>query len=349
MPHQNSICHFTATAPFAHTTMKDRTVAKAQSAFFEIVQDLDDGLKAQEENHVWRTEVLQKRDQGAEARAEVIRTWIESIETPLVKGAKYRTAVSSILGTSATAYHALKYRDASAMAESCPLFRDLGVVKHGAAGSPTSTLFWEYLDELTDEAYTATRKTAVRVPTSEEIAQNIASRKQRRNTAHDPVLGQGAVELVSALFTERGLTPPSATDLHSLVLTLVNDGRVTSDVCKARGCKEALEKAFPDLCPLRDSDWEVFTKVFALSTMESAIPNEMMKGIESVATQLVEDITTGRASMNSLNVEEIGQRVLAGVSSADVDEFSKNIDKILPAITNMNMGGGNFGSMRQGR
>ena len=74
--------------------------------------------------------------------------------------------------------------------------------------------------------------------------------------------------------------------------------------------------------------------------MESAIPGNMMRGIESVASQLVSDITAGRATMGEIDVEDIGQRVLSSVSTRDVQDFTKNIDKILPAIQNMNAEGG---------
>ena len=83
--------------------------------------------------------------------------------------------------------------------------------------------------------------------------------------------------------------------------------------------------------------------MIALHTMEASIPTDMMHGIESVANQLVQDIASGKASMDSLDVESIGQKVLSGVSRRDVQAFATNIDKILPAIGSMGMMGGGAG------
>ena len=66
--------------------------------------------------------------------------------------------------------------------------------------------------------------------------------------------------------------------------------------------------------------------------MEAAIPPNMLRGIEGVASRLAQDIVAGKADLGSLDIEALGQQVLAGVDTADVDSFADNLDKILPAL-----------------
>ena len=65
--------------------------------------------------------------------------------------------------------------------------------------------------------------------------------------------------------------------------------------------------------------------------MERAIPGNMMRGIESVASRLVQDINCGKTNLSQLNIEEIGQQVLSQVDQTDISSFAQNLDKIIPA------------------
>ena len=58
----------------------------------------------------------------------------------------------------------------------------------------------------------------------------------------------------------------------------------------------------------------------------------MMRNIESVANKLVQDVASGRASLDSMDVEAIGQQVLSSVSPEEISAFAGNLDKILPAL-----------------
>ena len=69
--------------------------------------------------------------------------------------------------------------------------------------------------------------------------------------------------------------------------------------------------------------------------MNGNIPAPMMRGIEKVANELVSDIHSGKASLETLNVESIGQKVLASVGTDDMNSFAKNLDKILPSMRNV--------------
>ena len=312
--------------------MRDRLVAKAVAAFYDVVSDLRDGLDEHGLSCEWCDEVLAAPDTAA--RTQCVQDWLRAVERPLVKGnAKYRNAVGSILSEAASVYHAIKYRDALAMEEADPFWSRLKCTASTAA----SPLVWDYLDEMTEEAYAAARRTPPRVPTSEEIAGDIAARRARggRPPTGEAVLGNGAHDIMCGLCRARGAEAPDAEAFHRALDELVHTHGVTGDACRRRECGAAVVRVFPALSPLNETDWEGVTKMVALSTMERAIPGNMMRGIESVASQLVQDITAGRASMDALNIEDIGQRVLSGVSTQDVESFTQNIDKIIPAINSM--------------
>ena len=320
--------------------MKDRLSIRATNNFFDVLVDLQEGLGENRIPCAWVSKAVRETDSPHEKKKEFVEQWMNEMQKPLVKGsAKYRTAVSSILGGPATVYHALKYRDAASMEEASSFFKEMQTARCACIGF----VFWEYMDEMTEHAFTAARSTAPRVPGSDEIANDISKRK-REKQKEEAVLGQGAYDTFCELYRSRDLTPPDIECFQKSIKTLIDKG-VTSSACKARECEEGILGTFKELKPLNDDDWDAFTKMFALCTMETAIPGNMMKGIEEVASQLVNDITSGKASMDSLNVEDIGNRVLSGVSSSDVQAFSQNIDKILPAIQNMNMGGLDIAAM----
>ena len=97
-----------------------------------------------------------------------------------------------------------------------------------------------------------------------------------------------------------------------------------------------LVEAFPYLGPRPPSahEWSLLTRAASLATMESAIPAPMMRGIESVASELVGELGDN-PDLGALDMEAIGRRVLANVSGGDVEAFAANLDKILPAVTNL--------------
>jgi len=315
--------------------MKDRVASKAIQSFYDVLVDLHTGLTDLDVRCDWVGDMLAHTEE--EPRGKQVAAWLQHVESQLVKGrAKYRTAVTSIVKEPASVYHAIRYRDVVAMEEASEFWAKVDC----RACAKASPLFWEYLDELTEEAYTMSRKAPPKVPTSDEIARDIAERKSGkggRSGGGEAVLGLGAYDIMCGMCATRKVAPPEAESFNQTIAGLLSSGCVTIDACRRRECGGAIVDAFPQLNPIAEAEWEGVAKILSLSTMESAIPNDMMKGIESVASQLVKDISAGKATLDSLNVEDIGQRVLSGVSTQDMEAFTKNIDKIIPAIQNMNL------------
>ena len=95
-----------------------------------------------------------------------------------------------------------------------------------------------------------------------------------------------------------------------------------------------LSEAFPDLGgdPYTPDQISVVERMRNLVTMDDSIPSDMMKGIEAVASKLVNDINSGRCDMANLDLESIGQQVISGVTDDDMTKFASNLDKIIPAL-----------------
>ena len=117
---------------------------------------------------------------------------------------------------------------------------------------------------------------------------------------------------------------------------------MVGDMCRnkqATGFTLLLTHAFHGVSwgtdPPSEEEWDCLNKMIGLSTMKSAIPSNMMDGIENVANKLVEDLAAGKTDISSLNIDSIGQQVLAGVSADEMSNFANNIDKIMPALGNL--------------
>lgn len=276
-------------------------------------------------------------------RERAIKKWVETMNTPIAKGcAKYSKAVESILGSPCTVFHAIAYRDMPAAEKSTDWFGSLHLpTKVASMSAPEQVIFWEYLEALNKHAFDSQRKTLPRVPTSDEISADIARRKSNKNSA--ATAHQGFVDMWRRLCVMRGATAP--TDVSAVAAALEAVGKesfggseTVADACKRHDPSgfRAVAKAFPYLeansSDPTDEEWALLAHCFTMATMESAIPAPMMRGIESVANRLVMDMQNGTTDLASLNMENIGQEVLNGVSQSDMSAFANNIDKILPVI-----------------
>lgn len=276
-------------------------------------------------------------------KSQTVAQWMQIMQTPLAKGsAKYGKAVASLTSTPASVRHALAYRDVAAMHASVEYMQPLDLPsKLSSMSTEDANLFWEYLNDLTRNAYAATRTTPVAVPSSAEIAADIARRRQNKPAA-DSTLHAGVAEAWAAFCTARGVEIGTDDALRLVAACAPNASSSDTEMvklCRARDetAGAALARTFSQLptTPMDDGDWGMLDRVFAMATMQSNIPAPMLRGIEKMASSLAADIGSGAADLSKLDIEAIGERVLAGVSQGEVDAFAQNLDRILPAIQRM--------------
>ena len=328
--------------------MKNIFLIRSAKSFCELTQTF---LEALEENGndvcVWKQN-LQKANEDDTTRIAFVQSWMQSLDTPLKK-TKYAKAVQNILNQAPCVYHAIAYRDSSAVNEANV---DMGaLMNHNTLSQEDSAIVWQYIDELNELAHKVFKREPVRVPTNSEISSNIEQRRRRNAVATnnnlvtpstEPVLRTGIVEIWQELCKLRNVTDKVDEEhvlntFQTLADKVVVD-RTVSDLCSARQTagQERIVCELPCLGndPFDEEHWQLVNKAFALATMHNSIPAPMMQGIEKMAHELVNDMNDGKMSFAGLNMESIGQRVLAGVSTDDMNVFANNLEKILPAMRN---------------
>lgn len=211
---------------------------------------------------------------------------------PLQKGcAKYARAVQSITGTPATVYHALMYHDITAACASCDMFDTLDLpakLSSSSLAEKERLVFWQYIDELNRHAHDAMRATPVRVPTTEDIAADIQRRKA--STAGDApapgVVHQGLGDVWKRLCEARQV---GSAEIESVAPRLkaffeAHAGAVEGFRNKDESTQCAFLSAFEELGTeaFNAEQWGLADKIAGLVKMESSIPDNMMRGIESV-------------------------------------------------------------------
>lgn len=341
---------------------KSSTTKRAQKLYYETVQEFLENLSAVFPNDAeLKDAILFNRNvvSGDEAKMkEGIEAWCENMAEPLKKGsAKYMKAVESITGAPACIYHAFTYRDTTAMyasTSSPSLLRlDLHTKMESTEWDESSKkICWEYLDELNKIAYDAIDPasqwaTVPKVPTRDEIQNDIMRRKAAGTSSSNSgsTVSQGIAETFQKLCSLRGVTISCDADTIVDLITKASSHRIpdqeqdVGNLCRCHdpaGFFALLKHAFPDTDwgsdPPSDEEWDVLNKCIGLSSMRSAIPVPMMSGIETVANKIVNDIASGNADFNNLDVESIGQQVLSSVSTDEMNAFANNLDKILPAL-----------------
>lgn len=265
-----------------------------------------------------------------------------ALTLPLQKGsAKYAKAVHSITNAQACVYHAIAYRDHAACQTSCPLLETFGIAekmddKDGPLATEERGILWSCLDELATLVFRARRADPPAVPTTDAIAADIQRRKAtkaRGPEPGEPVLASGAQGCLRSLCERRGASMPADAGEWPAALAAVD---ATAERCRTRDA--ALAQALQARCaflgdaPFTEEDWEDLEKSVALATMQRAIPSDMLNNIEAYAHKLMAGMQDGTASLETLDIEQIGKQVLAGTSEADLNAFASQIDKIMPAL-----------------
>jgi hypothetical protein len=326
--------------------MKDIFSKKSQNSFFEVLQyfveSLEEMFPADLEVKEWALWFRNVVVDNEKKRQEGVAKWVECMQTPLSKGsARYAKAVQSILGSPATVYHAIAYHDAHAADASSLMLQPLCLcekLQDDAMDEMQAKLFWEYMESMNEHAFAAMRISPPTVPTPEQISEDILKRKDKSGAASsstgEPVLRVGMKDLwvqLCATCNEEALTTTACPE-------------IVASAAWAQRCKERDLSAWNDLklslppgqTTPTDAQWEVLDRMIAFQVMDSSIPSNMMHGIESMASRLVQDMQSGKADMSSLNMETIGEQVLANVSQEEIASFANNMDKLLPALQKMN-------------
>lgn len=316
--------------------MKDVFTERSVSDFHHLILDLVESLEdtlGKNDNEAVKTWCEYVRCTPA---SDLIASWYLTISTHMNRQhAKYVRAVTSITNQPTTVYHAVRYKDVVAIAACADPLAPLGTPHCVADMSESNAIiFWKYMCELSDICLRWKQVSPMLVPSHTEISADIEARRRIKDgastsavTPHTPAvkgLTQGVDDLWSQLCRQRRVTVPITDAVRREIREFVRGGMDASK----------LPAVFPDLGTgaYAPEEMAIFERMKSLVTMDDSIPCNMMRGIETVANRLVNDINSGRCDLGNIDLEEIGKQVISGVSDEDMGTFASNIDKLIPAL-----------------
>jgi len=337
---------------------KDSFKLRSQKAFWELSIEFAEELCKSfpdctdtKDLVLWGKNVILGDDSEEE---NGIVNWYNAMLEPLKK-TKYSKAVERITGSPPTIYHAVIYKDHESMALSSSSVSLKRLNIYEKMNNPSFTeenkeLFWKYMNRLNKYAEEFVEKDFPKVPTREEISENIKRNKQGDTNNSQPSMLKGFNTSLSAFCEMRNCKNvydlSSDNELSKIFAKWVEvskqeiNGKKISALCKEQNedIIYKLEEEFPDISwkePINESQWGVLTKLFSFCDVGEAIPSQMMGKIENMASKLASEIMSGKKDMASMDLQSIGEEVLSQCNSADMSHFAENIDKILPAINNL--------------
>lgn len=288
--------------------------------------------------------------------SEQIGLWVDKMSTPLnVKRTKYAKAVERITKQPAVLYHALSYKDFTALRENSESEIALRVrlfdkYNDERLTDADRTTVWKFLDKITCAAFEASEKRLPDVPTRVEIQENIKSRKEK-NSEDAPSMTKAFQTHINAMCKQLK-EPPMLENVDDATVktwmsrwnsfakaSTYDEKNVTMCSRKDPRIIHVLAAAFPEFKKIttetvNDNVWKNINQLNGFSAVSENIPTKMMGRIEDMASRLADDIVAGRTDMASVNLSDIGQQVLAGCDEADMSKFANNIEELLPALQN---------------
>ena len=282
-------------------------------------------------------------------RRKALGTWADTMHSPLVKGcAKYAKAIQSLTGEPACVFHAVHYADAHALHESVPMLAELDLpTKVASLSAEQRGNMWKMLQNLYKVSCLATEHEIASVPTPEQIAADIARRKEAKEAKESTGGAHGTVEAnvreaVSKLLSLRGHeagVEAAASTLLALDREVVGELEAAAAATPPDAARLAAACVQLGEEPYDDAQAGVLRNCLQMLSMRSTIPPTMMRGIEDVASSIMRDMQSGTMDLSSLDMDAIGRRVLSGVSPDDIADFSNQIDKLMPMLS-ANLPGG---------
>lgn len=320
----------------------------------------------------WLAEAMSSMHPGCEDTQKVIEKvgdadralvdeWHEFMSAPLnPKTAKYAQPVSRIIGAPCTRYIACEYRDCDGLLDDATfwLFDEL----HFAARYPsiedsaTRAELWQLIQSINRSAQEAHSEPPPRVPSRDEIRDNIREHKLSKSSATPSMhkafqaaaLGicdelEGADEAIAKSMRERVESLSDA----SMKKVCADWGEHSDAIDRAIASAsaeqlEALPFFEPDearaICrqlPANARIGELLKQMSSYCCVANNIPSSLMSRIEQYSRRLADDINSGNQSLETLDLSKIGEEVLQGVDSTDVDALASNIGNLLPTLTTL--------------
>ena len=276
---------------------------------------------------------------------EHIQTFVSTIKGHLLttlpyKMVKYDRAVSCITGSPLNVYQIVVYRELEVLSKLFPQFACLQMKsKIEALPLVDQNMFWQFVHEAMNLTLRAMTVVPPTVPTPDEIGANIERRRRQKeemtsnSTSTNETLDTlpyGVDELWKELCLTRNVPcVPIDTSIKQKLISLnsQSSSQMMISTFSVLGTHEYIEESLA-----------IADRMINLCMIKKTMPRNMMNGIEQMASSLVNDLNNGTMSMDSLNIEEIGKKVMNNVDESEMSHLANNLDRILPIIQSMGMG-----------
>jgi len=272
---------------------------------------------------------------GADAsgRAKLVLAWHTAMSLPLT--AKYASAVERILNEQPTCYLACEYRDPGALwstkfqlFERCKLearYADADVFDATARAD-----VWTQLRQINAHVLVAHGAVAQRAPSRDEIGDNISEHKRRKAASGGARSMEKAFQTsVLSIADELQSTDDGASETLRERTSQYTDAQLGAicvawgEVCPVDAAPFVTMETPPTIWPFSDVEHAAIRAHIAQSarvrplldqmssycSVQKNIPTNVMGKIEDYAKKLAQDISSGAKSLDSLDLNRIGEEV----------------------------------------
>lgn len=274
------------------------------------------------------------------ASDDLAERWAALMNRPLPKRIKYAKALGRLLGNAPTLWLAIEYKDESALDDEAK----------SVLRTPIDADGWRALSAAHRLAACATQTDVVRAPTREEIHQNIQqSAKQggKQQASSVPHALRDAYRGLAACVADEAAREAMRAEEEDLPARWGQMLRGRADFqsqCASRSppppeawtalpsaSRAAVVSALQEGGGGGDA-WSHVDQLNTYANISANVPHNMMGKIESMASKLASDLSTGCVSMESLNLQSIGEEVLSQCDAEDLSALTNNLGSLLPTL-----------------
>lgn len=307
---------------------------------------------------------LLSEEDGGSAPPDV-EQWHRCMSAEMPK-TKYSKALERILKVAPSRYLACEYKDAAAAFPdgADALLREDLAKQVSDMDEETRSAFWQCVAELNRTACICAEHSPQRPPTRDEIQENIKKHRQTREAPapRSQSMAQalaGALAELADMLTKvdkegaRALrshvTQTNPQQLTDAWVGMLNESPEFEAACRAADAAAltaagwgALPPASRDVIKAGMADPELakalctgLDKINGLCRVQEHIPKNMMSQIEKYAMRLADDINQGKCDLASMDLQQIGQDVLANCDSMDAGALAENVHQLIPSLQSL--------------
>ena len=298
-----------------------------------------------------------------ENEAKFVQRFYEALVAPVPEGIKvpYGKAFRDLTGVPITIFAVAQYHDYSRLFQACDSLEIQHVQvkfnkKYETATPGTRKVLSTVMVSLIDLACSLD-PAPPEIPSREALASRVEERKRERaeQRMSEVNIGDAQVSMVcSAIAALEGVAPPEGIQAYSNLRGKTKDDATRAWANLSSAEVDAAIKSRDlglltaacdidflnvlDLGSLNGKDkgldefWSALRRTAGFGVVRDGIPAGVMSSIEEQARGVIEQIQSGGASLESLDINAIGEAVLQQCSAADMSELAANMPAMIPQL-----------------